>query len=144
LYNAINAAFDTVGDVGSGHYIQAVNVQFQIWDKQGNSLAGPFAINSLWTAAGVGTLCNANNNGDPYVNYDHLADRWVLSQFAVPNGFATPPTAQCIAVSQTANPVTGGWFLYEFIFNFGHDYPKMGVWPDAYYMSSGGASQVAN
>ena len=127
---------DPVGDVGTNHYIEMVNSRFQIFDKQGTSLAGPFNINSLWVNAGVGNLCRNNNNGDPYVVYDHLADRWLMSQFAVPNGFATPPTAECIAISQTSDPVNGGWYLYEFVFNFGHDYPKIGLWPDGYYMSS--------
>src|SRR6185503_18546322 len=43
---------------------------------------------------------------------------------------------QCFAVS-TTNNATGSYYLYEF--HFGrtfHDYPKLGVWPDAYYMSS--------
>lgn len=127
---------DPVGDVGSNHYIHMVNSQFQIFDKAGTSLAGPFNINQLWINANAGGLCQANNNGDPYVVYDHLADRWLISQFAVPNGFGTPPTAQCIAISRTADPVTGGWYLYEFTFNFAHDYPKIALWPDGYYMAS--------
>ncbi|TMK28051.1 MAG: hypothetical protein E6G64_10680 [Actinobacteria bacterium] len=127
---------DPNGDVGPSNYVQMVNSQFQIFDKQGNSLAGPTNINQLWIAAGQNNACSQNNNGDPVVVYDNLADRWVMSQFAVPNGFQTPPTFECIAVSQTANPVTGGWFLYLFQFNFAHDYPKLGVWPDAYYLSS--------
>jgi hypothetical protein len=59
-----------------------------------------------------------------------------LSQFAVPNGFNTPPTFECVAVSQTANPTAGTWFLYEFQFNNGFDYPKLGLWPTGYFMSS--------
>jgi uncharacterized repeat protein (TIGR01451 family) len=127
---------DPVGDVGPNHYIQAVNAQFQIFDKQGQSLAGPLDINQLWIDANAGEICQANNSGDPYVIYDHLADRWLITQIAVPNGFDSPPTAQCVAISQTADPVAGGWFLYEFVFNFYHDYPKIGLWPDGYYLSS--------
>ncbi|MDZ4278419.1 MAG: hypothetical protein U1B78_04710, partial [Dehalococcoidia bacterium] len=127
---------DTVGDVGPNHYIQMVNSRFQIFDKLGTSLAGPTNINQPWVAAGLNNTCAQRNDGDPVVLYDHLADRWMISQFAVPNGFATPPTFQCIAISRTPNPVTGGWYLYEFQFTFGHDYPKMAVWPDAYYLSS--------
>ncbi|OLC39516.1 MAG: hypothetical protein AUH81_01450 [Candidatus Rokubacteria bacterium 13_1_40CM_4_69_5] len=128
------APADTVGAVGPNHFIQMVNISFQIWDKQGNSLAGPFNINSLWST--FGGACQTRNDGDPYILYDHLADRWVLSQFAIPNGFAPPPTHQCVAVSRTADPVAGGWFLYDFTFTFGHDYPKLGLWPDGYYLSS--------
>ncbi len=123
---------DTNGDVGPNHYIQTVNANpgvssvFRIWDKSGTPLAGPTTIASLWPS---GTC--ASGGFDPVALYDHLADRWVISQVAP--GFA----AQCIAVSQTANPVIGGWFLYQFntggIFN---DYAKIGVWPDAYYMGS--------
>lgn len=127
---------DTNGDVGPSNYIQMVNSRFQVFDKQGNSLAGPFAISSLWSAASFPGPCSTRNDGDPVVVYDNLANRWLISQFANPTGFSTPPTHECIAVSQTGNPVIGGWFLYDFTFNFAHDYPKIGVWPDGYYMSS--------
>jgi hypothetical protein len=127
---------DTVGDVGPNHYIQMVNTSFQIFDKTGASLAGPSPINSLWTAAGLTNACALRNDGDPVVLYDHLADRWLLSQFAVPTGFGTPPTFECVAVSQTPNPAAGTWNLYQFQFGNAFDYPKLGLWPDAYYMSS--------
>jgi len=56
-----------------------------------------------------------------------------LSQFAVCEG---PPYYECIAVSQTADP-TGAYYLYAFEINdYFPDYPKLGVWPDAYYMSA--------
>lgn len=133
---------DTQGDVGPNHYIQVVNAQFQIFDKEGNPLLlddfdnpAPRNINSLWSNSNQQN-CRDNNAGDPIVLYDHLADRWLLSQFAVPTGFSRPPTFQCIAISRGPDPVNDGWFLYEFPFDFGHDYPKLGVWPDGYYMSS--------
>lgn len=127
---------DTNGDVGPSNYIQMVNSRFEIFDKQGVALAGPSNISSLWSAAGFPGVCATRNDGDPVVVYDNLADRWVMSQFANPTGFSTPPTHECVAVSQTGNPVTGGWNLYDFTFTFAHDYPKIGVWPDGYYMSS--------
>ncbi len=118
---------DTVGDVGPKHYIQMVNsTQYQIWNKTGTSLAGPLTLGNLWP---LGDVCR-NNLGDPIVVYDHLADRWLLSQFA-------SPTHMCIAVSQTADPVAGTWFTYTFdTGNVLPDYPKLAVWPDGYYMSS--------
>jgi hypothetical protein len=73
---------DTVGDVGPNHYVQMVNVtQFQIFNKNGVSVFGPANFGNLW---GVGEPCR-NNTGDPIVVYDHLADRWLLSQFAQPS-----------------------------------------------------------
>src|SRR5205814_1563724 len=76
-------------------------------------------------------------NGDPVVRYDHLADRWLMSQLAIPSSFLgipLPPFYQCIAVSATADP-TGAYYRYQFEFDTLNDYPKFGVWPDAYYMT---------
>jgi hypothetical protein len=130
---------DTNGDVGPNHYIQIVNSAFSIFDKSGTPLAGPTMINALW--AGFGGPCETLNNGDPIVRYDALADRWLISQFALPGG--NQGFFECIAVSRTADPVAGGWFLYAFPTNDGTsgapifpDYPKLAVWPDAYYMGT--------
>ncbi len=122
---------DTNGDVGPNHYVQWVNLSLAVWDKQGNLLMGPVNGNSLW--AGFGGICETNNDGDPIVLYDEVADRWMLSQFALefPDDFH-----QCIAVSQTGDP-TGAYYLYDFLMSTTkmNDYPHFGVWPDGYYMS---------
>jgi len=125
---------DTIGAVGPNHYIQMVNSAFAIYDKTGNLLAGPSQINSLWQDFGGG--CETDNDGDPVVRYDHLADRWLVSQFAINKSL------QCIAISKGADPVTSGWYLYAFDTKDANnnpvtpDYPKIGVWPDGYYMST--------
>ena len=53
--------------------------------------------------------------------------------------FPNPHTCKCVAVSQTGDP-TGQWWLYEFqLSNINTqfpDYPKLGVWHDAYYLSA--------
>ncbi len=122
---------DTDGDVGPNHYVQMINLSFAIWDKNGNLLYGPANNNTLWTD--FGGICESHNDGDPIVLYDHLADRWLMSQFALnfPNDFH-----QCIAISQTGDP-TGAWYRYDFLISNTkmNDYPKFGVWPDGYYMS---------
>jgi hypothetical protein len=124
---------DTNGDVGPNHYMQWINVSFAIYDKSGTLLYGPAAGNTLWS--GFGGPCQATNDGDPIVQYDHLADRWMVSQFALPN-YPNGPFYQCIAVSQTGNP-TGAWYRYAFQISATklNDYPHFGVWPDGYYMS---------
>jgi hypothetical protein len=117
---------DPVGDVGRNHFVQMVNATFyQVWDKQGSPLTPPLTFGNLWPA---GDPCRSNA-GDPIVVYDHLADRWLLSQFA-------NPSHMCIAISQTPDPTAGTWFLYTFNVGVFPDYPKFGVWPDGYYMSS--------
>lgn len=124
---------DTNGDVGPNHYMQWVNLSFAIYSKTGALLYGPAAGNTLWS--GFGGVCQSSNDGDPIVQYDHLADRWMVSQFALPF-FPNGPFYQCIAVSQTGDP-TGAWYRYEFQVsaNKMNDYPHFGVWPDGYYMS---------
>lgn len=123
---------DTIGDVGPNHYIQMVNTSLAIFDKNGTQLTGPTSINQLWQ--GQGNPCETCNDGDPVVLYDQLADRWLLSQFAVCDG---PPYYECVAISQTADP-TGAYYLYAFEIPDDRfpDYPKFGIWPDAYYMST--------
>ena len=67
--------------------------------------------------------------------YDQLADRWIISQFATPSG-ASVPQDECIAISQTGD-ATGAWYRYGFHLTSNFlDYPKLGVWPDGYYMSA--------
>src|SRR5207302_3920813 len=131
---------DTNGDVGPNHYVQTVNTDFAIYDKSGTLLYGPVAINTLWSGFGGG--CQTNNDGDPTVVYDRIANRWVISQFSV----SSTPYLQCVAVSQTGDP-TGAWYRYSFSYTAFPDYPKMGVWPDAYYvafnMFSNGGSTFA-
>lgn len=129
---------DPVGDIGRNHYVQAVNSAFQIFDTTGNPLTEPLLINVLW--AGVTSPCRDDNIIDPVVRYDKQADRWLISGFV---WGTTPIDHMCIAVSQTPNPVGGGWFLYQFkavnpVTNaaFSIDSPKVSVWPDAYYLST--------
>ena len=124
---------DTNGEVGLDQYVQIVNVALQVFDKtNGTSLLGPLDIATLWE--GFGGACEFGEAGDPVVNYDQISNRWVVSQFATPTG-DIPITDECIAVSQTSD-ATGSYNRYDFHLgsNF-FDYPKIGVWPDAYYMS---------
>ena len=127
---------DTTGDVGPNHYIQWVNLGFAIYDKTGTKVypaSGSALGNTLW--AGFGGACQTSNDGDPQVNYDNLADRWVMSQFALPN-YPNGPFYQCFAVSQTADPL-GSWHRYAWQVSATNlpDYPKVGVWMDGYHMT---------
>ena len=121
---------DTNGAVGATQYVQWVNESFAVFNKSTGALVfGPAAGNTLW--AGFGGGCETNNDGDPIVQYDKLANRWVFTQFSV----STTPFLQCVAVSTTSD-ATGTYNRYSF--NYGNefpDYPKLGVWPDAYYVT---------
>src|SRR5262245_20371814 len=121
---------DTDGEVGSTQYVQMVNEAIQVFDKtSGASVLGPISIDTLWS--GFGGVCETSGHGDPIVLYDQIANRWVVSQFA-----GSTPRDECVAVSTTSD-ATGTWNRYDFQLdtnNF-YDYPKLGVWPDAYYLA---------
>src|SRR5712692_4671762 len=121
---------DTNLSVGATQVVQWVNESFAVFNKSGALVMGPTAGNSLWSGFGGG--CETNNDGDPIVKYDQIAGRWVFTQFSV----GTTPYLQCVAVSTTSD-ATGTYNRYSF--SFGNtqfpDYPKLGLWPDAYYMT---------
>lgn len=129
---------DTVGAVGPDHFVQAVNNRFAVYGKDGGLLFGPVPTNTLF--AGFGELCEVTNVGDPVVLHDQLADRWIVSQFGFLRNPVTRlpagPFYQCVAVSATPDP-TGSYHRYAFEISKVkmNDYPKLGVWPDAYYLS---------
>lgn len=120
---------DPVGDVSATHYVRMSNASFQIFDKMGNSLLGPAAINTLFT--GFSGPCQTENAGDPVVLYDQLANRWFLTQFTS----AGPAYFVCVAISTTSDP-TGTYFRYAFPTAAFPDYPKFGVWPNAFLIST--------
>jgi hypothetical protein len=121
-WQAQNGAFppDPTGAAGPDHYVQAVNTTYRIYEKDGSALMPPTGLSSLWPGS--------VSDGDPIVMYDRFADRWFISQFQ------TGSNEILIAVSQTADPL-GEYFLYEFTFTQFPDYPKFGVWSNAYYMT---------
>ena len=120
---------DTSGEAGLNHFVQVVNRHFAVFDKTGVLLYGPVIMNTLWT--GFGGLCESTNQGDPIVVYDQLANRWIISQIAFPVGGGTTHL-ECVAVSTSSDP-TGSYFRYSFSQPYFNDYPKIGVWLDAYY-----------
>jgi len=130
---------DTTGDLGPNHYVQWVNLRYAIYTVSrdaSNQITGfipvaGFPKNGNTLFQGFGGRCESDNDGDPIVQYDQFADRWILTQFAVS---ATPYT-QCVAVSTSPDP-TGTYYRYSYSFarDF-NDFPKMGVWRDGYYIT---------
>lgn len=136
-FSVTGAPPDTTMAVGPNHIVAWVNSQYAVFNKSGTKLLGPVNGNALFT--GVGGVCEMTNRGDPILQYDRLADRWFLSQFAFNDNGVSPtaPYLQCIAVSTTNNP-TGTYYRYSITFgstspNGLNDYGKLGVWTDAYY-----------
>jgi Putative Ig domain/Fibronectin type III domain len=129
---------DTNGAVGATQYVQWVNTAYAVFDKTtGAEIGIPIAGNAIWASLGgsLGGGCATNNDGDPIVQYDKIANRWILTQFSITGANGTSiPYLQCVAVSQTSD-ATGAYYLYAFGYSQFPDYPKLGVWPDAYYVT---------
>ena len=137
-YTGVNPP-DTVGDVGPAHYIQLINsgggAVVRIWDKAEPTpaLVTTFSLDSLGSGVCSGGL------GDGIVLWDRFAERWMLSEFSGSGNNL------CVYISQTPDPVSGGWFSYGFTAPSFPDYPKYGVWPtDANGTSTGPTSSTAN
>ena len=121
---------NTSGKAGATQFVQWVNNQYAIYDKTtGQQIQAPRPGNSLW--AGFGGPCATLNSGQPMVEYDKLAGRWVLAQLALSN-----PAYYCFAVS-TSSDARGPFTLYAFAFPLGltPNTARLAVWPDAYYAS---------
>lgn len=118
---------DTVGEVGLNHYIHMINgsggTQMRIYNKSGVQIGNTIIVQTLGSGG-----C-ATGAGDPIVLYDHLANRWMISEFS------GSTNALCVYVSQTADP-TGSWYAYQFNTPNFPDYPKYSVWTDGYYATT--------
>ena len=109
---------DPSGDIGREYYIQMVNATFfQVFDKEGNAISDPIAMNTIWASLGFSSA------GDPIIIYDQEANRWIVTEF--------PPGNQLlVAVSDTNDPL-GTWTAYNFGTPSFPDYPKYSIWSNA-------------
>jgi len=118
---------------GPDHLIVVVNIAFEIYDKQGNSLTGPISFATFFDgtagcSAFVGQFAGVF---DPDVVYDTVNDRFIL-------GIDGNGTDYCVAATQTGDP-TGIWNRFGFPTNVNgafFDFPHMGVGEQAIFMGS--------
>ncbi|MFC0436857.1 hypothetical protein [Kutzneria buriramensis] len=130
VFNVTSEPPDPNSAVGASQVVEIVNSAFAVFAKTGAAEYGPATTNTLFT--GFGGPCETTDDGDAVVRYDTLAGRWVLAQFANVN--SKGPYYECVAVSQTSD-ATGAYNRYSFQYNSFPDYPKLSVWPDAYYVT---------
>jgi hypothetical protein len=131
---------DPTGDIGTTQYVQAVNAsggsRIRVYNKETGALEANFILATTLTGT---SPCN-NGLGDPIVLFDPIARRWVITEFSPSAG-----RALCFYVSaneDAANTAANNWFRYTFVMPAFPDYPKYGVWNDAYYTTAneGGTS----
>jgi hypothetical protein len=135
---------DPNGAVGTKQFMEWTNVYFQAYDKVTYApvWSTPQIGTSPWTANGI-TACSSIS-GDGLIIFDRLALRWVISGHSV----GTNNYNYCIAISNTDDLTSSSlkWYTYVFSLNaalgtnaegnvYFPDWPKMGTWPDAYYVS---------
>jgi len=121
---------DPTGDVGGAFYVHVYNggggAILRVYNTADGSLAaGPFNMDGL----GSGGPC-ASGLGDGVVVFDQLANRWLFTEFS-----GTSNTL-CTYLSDGDDPVVTTWTRYTFNTPSFPDYPKYGVWPDAYYVGA--------
>ena len=122
---------DPAGAVGTTQYIEWVNTSLAVFNKgTGEIVYGPTPGNQIWTS--MGGPCATYNDGQPVVQFDKLANRWVIGQLVLHG----PPYYFCVAVSKTRDGTPGNYYLYSVQFNDVPDSPRLGTWPDAYYLTS--------
>ncbi|CAM1367761.1 GEVED domain-containing protein [Tenacibaculum xiamenense] len=122
--NQTSTPSDPTGAVGRDYYIAAWNTAFRIFNKDGTPATD---------AASLATLFPGGADGDPIVLYDAQADRYIVTEFENdPNGFH-------VAISQTNDPINGGWHTYSadsFQTGTFPDYTKFSIWSDGYYVTA--------
>jgi hypothetical protein len=129
---------DSNSAVGNSQIFETVNSHYQIFSTSGTSLLGPATLGSIWN--GLGGQCDPTASGshfysDPVVLRDKIAKRWLVTAIGSSSIFFNTNDTECIAVS-TGTDATGTYNRYAFTFGTTlNDYPKFGVWPDAYYAS---------
>ncbi|MCB0593504.1 MAG: hypothetical protein H6557_05070 [Lewinellaceae bacterium] len=121
---------DPVGDASPTHFIQMTNTTpgayLRIYDKNGAVLLEMPNLNSLWAEF------NALGNGDPIVLWDEAAERWLLTERT---SLLSGNDLLLIAISETSDPL-GRWLAYRFQAPEFPDYPKYGVWHNAYVVTT--------
>jgi len=122
-FTNVNPADPSVA-VGPNHIVQMINAQdgaiIEIYNKAGNVLSASSFMDAISGISGA---------GDPIAIYDHMADRWVLTEFG------SIGNRLILLVSTTPDPL-GTYYVYEFLTPNFPDYPKYGIWPSMYSVTT--------
>jgi hypothetical protein len=134
--SSYGAVPDTDLAVGDQYYVQTVDNVFTIYNKVDGSVAeGPLPLTTFWNGFQNQSCVTAGAGDDFIVRYDNTASRWVVGLPIF--GDAQGKYWLCLAFSTSSDP-TGSYYQYAVQeadpANLIWDYPKLGVWTDAYYI----------
>ena len=124
---------DPNGAVGPNHVVTMANLHFQIFNKIRDiavwSGSEQYALGRIWWRPARPIM--------PAIRSSSTTS-WPIAGF-LPNSLsAAPPFFECVALSQTSDPL-GSYYRWAIATGGGNnfpDYPKAGMWPDAYYFST--------
>ena len=129
---------DVSGAPGTYWYVQAVNDEIAVYQKDGTQMYGN-TLNGFWADFGnTGTLCDQSAfRGQPNVLFDEGSGRFVIADVAyddIDNG----PYYICIITSDEEGIATNSYALDTDtgINNYYPDSVKLGIWQDSYYLSA--------
>lgn len=140
-YQVTSPKPDTNSSVGMIQVVQYVNSDLAVFNKATGQVAPGFPKASAAIWAGFNSICETQAAGPMTIDYDHLANRWVIGQYATAD--INGPFYYCIAVS-TGEDATGSYNRYAYQFNSLSDTAQLGLWPDAYYASFNMLGPVIN
>ncbi|HEY6275077.1 MAG TPA: hypothetical protein VIX86_01980, partial [Streptosporangiaceae bacterium] len=90
---------------GNGFVLEAVNSAYRVYQKDGDSLRGPFNINDLFNVGGQ------EFTSDPRCWYDSTTQTWFATILFLSGGGAGPHSSLLIAVRHSTDP-RGLWNEY--------------------------------
>ncbi len=101
--------------VGGDYVVEAINTALAVYDKSGNLLAGPTALNQFFNLVpeiNRTTGVRGDFTSDPKCYYDTMTRRFFLTLLQIDPGLSIR-SHTLIAVSATSNP-TGSWRFFRF------------------------------
>lgn len=121
--NVSSGVPDVNGDISRDYFVEIVNAtHFKVYDKNGVALSNLISANTIWSQV------QESSAGDPILLYDQEADRWLLTEFP-------PGNRVLLAISVTSDP-RGSWDAYSFQTPRFPDFPKYGIWNNAYFLTT--------
>ena len=114
------------------HILRLSDRNIVIYSLEGVRLAGPLAFGSLWSAAPE--PCGVDVESAPLIQIDRAAGRWLISRSFQPTADGKIPV--CLAISRTADPVTGGWLLYDFALPVSRSDGRLDVSQETYRLTA--------
>jgi len=136
---------DPVGAVGTKQFLEYVNTFYQAYSKTSPYTpvwSSPQPVNTPFVNNGLSNCFNIS--GDAVILFDRMASRWVIgAHTASVNNYY-----YCVAISNTDDLSSSSlqWFTYGIALDpimgtnshgdyWFPDWPKLGAWPDAYYVA---------